>query len=331
MTKSTECKTAKREESSAEGGRQNSRRPSLLCFGEVLWDLIEEQTHLGGASLNLAAHAVGCGSRACLFSRVGDDDLGRRALAAARGLGVDTRFIGVDQRQSTGTVSVKLSPEGQPSFTIQTPAAWDFIEADETALRCFQKHPVDAICFGTLAQRNPVSRASLKRLLELLPATPAFFDVNLRQAFYSGELLEEGLKRTTVLKLNDSEVAVLAHLLLGQHANDREFAQAMLSRYRIQIVLVTRGARGCLVADHTGMVEVPGRPVAVVDTVGAGDAFSAAFLSFWLHGASPVEAAGLANDLGAFVASCRGAVPPYSDAIRNRLGLAPCQSVRNAA
>jgi len=329
MTNSIELKRSEREGPGAGGGARSSSPPSLLCFGEVLWDIIEDQTHLGGASLNLAAHAVGCGSRAHLFSRVGTDDLGRRALTAARGLGVDTRFVGVDPRQATGTVSVELSPEGQPTFTIHTPAAWDFIEADETALHYFGQHPVDAICFGTLAQRHPVSRASLKRLLDGLPTTPSFFDVNLRQAFYSAELLEEGLKRTTVLKLNDHEVSVLAALILGQPMSDRDFAQAMLARYPIRIVLVTRGARGCLVADHTGAAEVAGQPVVVMDTVGAGDAFSGAFLTFWLQGVSPVEAASMANDLGAFVASCRGAVPAYTDAIRSRLGLVAGQTARS--
>ena len=298
------------------------KKPCLLSFGELLWDCYQDQAHIGGAPFNLAAHAVRCGLEAHLISRVGTDDLGRRALAEAHRLGVGAECVQVDAQQPTGTVTVQLSSAGQPSYTIHAPVAWDFIAADEAMLATLRSWQVDAICFGTLAQRNPVARKSLWQVLETFPAVPAFFDVNLRQHFFSREMIEQGLRRTNVLKLNDDEVTVLSNLLFHAPLKAADFVREMIEQFPVQIVLVTRGERGCLVFERAGQVtEIPGRPVKVADAVGAGDAFSAAFLAFWLRGRTPAEAAQRANELGAFVASQRGAVPDYTADIRARLGL----------
>ncbi len=296
----------------------NATRKSILAFGEILWDVFPDGAHIGGAPFNLAAHAVRCGLTAQLLSRVGADDLGSRALAEAQRLGVGADFVPADAQHPTGTVTVQLSPEGQPTYTIHTGVAWDFITADAAKLQAL---PVDAICFGTLAQRSATSRASLRCVLEIFPSAPVFFDVNLRQQFYSRELIAEGLQRTTILKLNESEVEVLSELLLGTRLAEETFARKIQEQYPgVQIVLVTRGAHGCLLVERAGLATaMPGRPVKVADAVGAGDAFSAAFLAFWLRGHPPVEAAQVANELGAFVASRRGAVPDYAPEIQRRL------------
>jgi fructokinase len=295
----------------------NSERKGVLAFGELLWDVFPDGAHIGGAPFNLAAHAVRCGLTAQLLSRVGADDLGRRALAEAHRLGVGTDFVQSDPKHPTGTVTVQLSAEGQPSYIIHTDVAWDFIAAEPSQLKTQR---VDAICCGTLAQRSAASRASLQHLLTAFPTTPVFFDVNLRQKFFSRELVEEGLARTTILKLNDAEVTVLAKLIFGAALGEEAFAREVQRRYPVQFVLVTRGARGGLLVERDGAAtDIPGRAVTVADAVGAGDAFSAAFLAFWLRGRSPIEAATVANELGAFVASQRGAVPDYTDAIRRRL------------
>ena len=295
-------------------------RKSLLAFGEILWDVFPDGAHIGGAPFNLAAHAVRCGLEAQLLSRVGADDLGRRALAEARRLGVGTDLVKTDSQHPTGTVTVQLSAEGQPSYTIHTDVAWDFITAEPARLK---EQRVDAICCGTLAQRKAVSRASLKQVLDTFSAAPVFLDVNLRQTFFSRELVEEDLARTTILKLNDSEVIVLSALLFGMWLDEEAFARRIQQRYpTVQIVLVTRDARGCLLVERCGAAtEIPGRPVKVADTVGAGDAFSAAFLALWLRGRPSVEAATVANELGAFIASRRGAVPDYSPELQRRLEL----------
>ena len=298
------------------------QKSCLLSFGEFLWDCIQDQVHIGGAPFNLAAHAVRCGLEAHLISRVGTDELGRRALAEAHRLDVGTECVPVDAQQPTGTVTVQLSSVGQPTYTIHAPVAWDFIAANEAMLATLRGWRVDAICFGTLAQRNIVARSSLWHVLKAFPAIPTFFDVNLRQQFFSREIIEPSLRRTAVLKLNDDEVAVLANLLFRAPLNATDFACEVMRQFPVQIILVTRGERGCLVFERAGQAtEVPGRLVKVADAVGAGDAFSAAFLAFWLRGFMPVKAAQMANELGAFVASQRGAVPDYTADIRLRLGL----------
>jgi fructokinase len=298
----------------------NTERKGVLAFGELLWDVFPDGAHIGGAPFNLAAHAVRCGLTAQLLSRVGADDLGRRALAETRRLVVGTDAVSVDLVHPTGTVTITLDAAGQPTYTIHAPAAWDFIAADADTLALLRRQRVDAICCGTLAQRSAASRASLQHLLTAFPTTPVFFDVNLRQKFFSRELVEEGLARTTILKLNDAEVTVLAPLIFGAALGEEAFAREVQRRFPVQLVLVTRGARGCLLVERGGAAtDIPGRAVTVADAVGAGDAFSAAFLAFWLRGRSPVEAAIVANELGAFVASRRGAVPEYTDAIRQQL------------
>lgn len=291
----------------------------LLSFGEILWDVIEGQSHLGGAALNLAAHAARLGMEARLISCVGDDELGRRALSEASGLGVDASGVGTHPTSPTGTVQVRLVG-GQPEYTILEPVAWDFIPEAPFPPGDAHQRPVDVVCFGTLAQRGSTSRQSLRALLDGLADTPAFYDVNLRQNFYTRDVIEWGLRRARVVKVNDTEAETLAQLLRNRAMTAPEFARAVRDHYGVEVALVTLGADGCLVADPDGVTHVPGQLVTVVDTVGAGDAFSAGFLSAWLRGHSPTEAAVIGNTLGSYVATQSGAVPPYSPELRALLG-----------
>jgi len=163
----------------------NTERKGVLAFGELLWDVFPDGAHIGGAPFNLAAHAVRCGLGAQLLSRVGADDLGRQALAEARRLDVGADFVQIDPTHPTGTVSVTLDATGQPTYTIHAPVAWDFIAADVVTLAALRQQRVDAISYRTLAQRRAASRASLRHLLATFPTAPVFFDVNLRQHFFS--------------------------------------------------------------------------------------------------------------------------------------------------
>ena len=281
----------------------------LVAFGEILWDVIDGEAHIGGAPFNLAAHAVRCGLRAAAVSCVGDDELGRAALGVMARLGVDGRWTGVDRIHPTGTVTVTLAA-GQPNYTIHEGVAWDFVQLSEEAFQALASERPRAFCFGTLAQRSEVSRQTLGRLLELFAFAEVFYDVNLRQAFWSGALVEEGLARATLVKVNDDEARVLGGLLFDGACGPEAFARAVLERHPARAVIVTLGADGCLVCERgKDAVRCPGINVAVADTVGAGDAFSAAFLSAWLKGASAAEAAQAGNRRGAWVASQRGAVP----------------------
>ena len=268
----------------------------VLAFGEVLWDMIDGVPHLGGAPFNLAAHAAKCGLGAAIVSAVGRDELGRRAVAEARRLGVATDFIEEHPSLPTGTVNVSLDAHGIPSYEIVKPVAWDEISGkdNDAAPRAF--------CFGTLAQRSPVSAATLTRLVASLPdSTLVFFDVNLRQDFWSRELVERGLERTDILKVNDDEMRALGF------APDALFARFP----RLSTIVETRGAAGCVVTPRGGApFSSPAMPDGpVVDTVGAGDAFSAAFLAAVLRGDSLEAAAAAGNRRAGQVAARAGAIP----------------------
>ncbi|MEO7717317.1 MAG: carbohydrate kinase [Capsulimonas sp.] len=292
--------------------------PTLISFGEVLWDIIDGRPYLGGAPFNLAAHAARLGMNARMISCVGDDDLGRVAIVEAAKLGVDMTGVMCGEH-ATGSVTVSLSDVGQPSYTIHEPAAWDFIELPSDIRRAPSTLKVDAVCFGTLAQRSPISQSALHDLLEALPDAPTFYDVNLRQEFYSKEIIEWGLHQANIVKVNDTEAIFLSRILFGREMSERQFANLLRSAYSMDVVLVTLGARGCLAADDTGVTHIQGRNITVRDAVGAGDAFSAAFLATWLRGGSAAEAASYGNVLGAYVATRNGAVPDYTDEIRMQI------------
>jgi fructokinase len=281
----------------------------LVAFGEILWDVIDGVPHIGGAPFNLAAHAVRCGLSAAAVSRVGDDALGHRALGEMRRLGVDRRWVAVDSGLPTGTVTVALA-SGQPTYTIHERVAWDAIRLSENELAELVAERPRLVCFGTLVQRHEVSRQALAQVLGLCPFAEVFYDVNLRQTYWSGEQVEAGLARATLVKVNDDEARVLGGLLFGGACEPEPFARAVLERHPARAVIVTRGADGCLVCERgRTAVRCPGIQVAVADAVGAGDAFSAAFLAAWLKGATAAEAGAAGNARGAWVASQRGAVP----------------------
>ena len=293
------------------------RPMKAISFGAVLWDVIEGQEHIGGAPFNLAAHLAQMGSTSWMISRVGTDRRGAAARAEMRRLGVRPDWVPEDAAHPTGWVDVALSAGGQPAFTIHADVAFDFIEAQPELLKAAQ-HPVDAFCFGTLEQRSPTTRRALFRLLDAVHAKHFFYDVNLRQNYYSARQVQDSLIHSTIVKLNDDEVNVLSRTLYGSALTEKEFVARVHKQYpRVWIVCVTKGARGCTVYWDGGAEDCPGIPVQVADTVGAGDAFSAAFLFKYCAGGSPAESAEFANRIGAFVASRRGAVPEYTPEIRD--------------
>ncbi len=281
----------------------------LVAFGEMLWDVIDGTAHIGGAPFNLAAHAARCGLRAATVSRVGDDQLGHAALTEMARLHVDARWMTTDKQHPTGTVTVTLS-NGQPSYAIHEGVAWDFVELSAASFKELTAARPRAFCFGTLAQRSEVSRRTLGLLLDVFRDAIVFYDVNLRQSYWSGPLVEAGLARATLVKVNDDEARVLGGLLFNGACAPEAFARAVLARHSVRAVIVTLGADGCLVCERDKEVaRCSGVKVEVADAVGAGDAFSAAFLAAWLAGATVAEAAEAGNRRGAWVASCRGAVP----------------------
>lgn len=294
----------------------------LLAFGEILWDIVGDEKYLGGAPFNLAAHAARCGAEAAILSRLGDDALGAEALDAVTQYGVDDQLVQRDAEHATGTVDVTVSEAGQPTYVIHESVAYDHIDLPQSVLDGILDRSFDVFCFGTLAQRSPVSQKSLARVLKGFRGTSTriFCDINLRQHYYQQDLLEVCLAVSDMVKLNDEEAQVLAGLLYNDAAMARPVLCERLARdMDIDIVLVTLGADGAGVHHEGCYHTVDGCPVQVADAIGAGDAFSAVFLHSLFHGRDPVQAASLANQVGAYVASKPGALPPYNDHIKKSL------------
>jgi fructokinase len=281
----------------------------LITYGEILWDIIDGVPHLGGAPFNLAAHASLCGMKTAVISAVGDDVLGEKALVRAAELAIDTRWIRTDREKPTGTVTVRLK-NGIPEYTIHEQVAWDSIVLSDEDIADIAAAKPKFLCFGSLAQRSAQSHNSLMNLLDTLERTRTFFDVNLRQRFWKTEQIEQCLAKTTWLKVNDEE-AVLLNRKLFNHDNGVDgFAKNVLALFKVSGVLITCGADGCLVFERgSAPIKSPGVKVDAVDTVGAGDAFSAAFLAALLQGRSAAQAAEIGNHRGALVASQPGAIP----------------------
>jgi len=293
----------------------------ILGMGELLWDMLPEGPRLGGAPANFVVMAGRLGNHAAILSRIGRDDLGRRAVELLDPLPADAGHLQVDPAHETGRVTVALK-DGQPEYTIHEPAAWDFLELSDEWVQMAER--ADAICFGALAQRSHESRQTIQTLAaQTSSACVRVFDVNLRAPFYSGEVMQESMELATVMKMNDAEVPqVLA--LLGLPAEEdsgsgalRRGAEKMLEEFpTLQLVAVTRGGHGSLLVTREEWDEHPGLPVTVVDTIGAGDAFTAAMTHYLLRGADLATLNDAGNRWGSWVASQSGAMPPLPEMVR---------------
>jgi len=306
----------------------NMSQPRLILgIGELLWDAMPDGMRLGGAPANFAVMAGRLGNRAVILSRVGSDDLGRQAIGHLEPMPVEAGFLQIDTHRQTGRVTVHLV-DGEPSYTIHQPAAWDFLELSDEWLQLAQR--AHAICFGTLAQRHLVARQTIETLAaETSAGCIRVFDVNLRPPFYSAEVIEESLELATVVKMNDAETPVVLDLLdlsvEGAPAEEtlstpeylRQAAERLLGAFSsLQMVAITRGSRGSLLVTREAWHEHPGIRVKVADAIGAGDAFTAALVHFMLQGASLATLNEAGNRWGAWVASQCGAMPPLPSAVR---------------
>ncbi len=286
---------------------------TIVGLGELLWDLFPEGKQLGGAPANFAYMTNLLGDVGLVASRVGDDDLGREAKGRLEHLGLRTSFLQSDSVHPTGTVRVQVDPTGQPTFQIAESVAWDFFEW--TAAWHSLADSADAICFGSLAQRACASRDTIRAFLGAVrPGAIRVFDVNLRQSFYSSQTLSESMQLADIIKVNHDELPVVGKLLgLPFIYDEMRAAQWLREKFGSKLVCMTRGARGSLLVGEEESSEHSGYRVHVADTVGAGDAFTAALVYHYLRGASVSTLNEAANRMGAWVASQTGATPPRDE------------------
>ncbi len=291
-----------------------SGRPLCIGVGEVLWDLLPDGKQSGGAPANFACHAHALGAEALVVSRVGNDLLGREIIARLHGFGLRTDGITTDPAAPTGTVSVELDVQGKPTFAIHENVAWDFLEASPTVLR--EAARADAICFGTLAQRNPVARGAIRTVLRATPPEALrIFDVNLRGHFWSRELIAESLQLASVFKLNEEELPLVAGAL-GLTGDETGVLRQIAGRFKLRAVALTKGANGSVLLAGGTVVSRGVSRQTVVDTVGAGDAFTAALAIGLLRGWDLPEVQRVATEVAGYVSSCSGATPPLPPRLR---------------
>jgi fructokinase len=288
--------------------KQVTRRHIVVGLGELLWDLLPAGKQLGGAPANFAYVTSLLGDEGIPASRLGQDELGEEAILRLRELALPTAFIQEDAEHPTGTVQVDVDAAGQPRFEISEKVAWDFLDWTPQWQRLAQQ--ADAVCFGSLAQRSEHSRATIRKfVLASQQNAVRVFDVNLRQNFYTAQVLAESMKLATIVKVNHEELPKIMRLFESEHRSEEHSARRLLALHDLKLVCVTRGNHGSLLISAAERSEHPGFKVKVADTVGAGDAFTAALVHGYLRGTALPQINEDANRVGAWVASQSGATP----------------------
>lgn len=290
----------------------------VVGMGEALWDMLPEGRKLGGAPANFAYHVSQFGLDSRVVSAVGDDELGNEILANFAEKQLDCQIEKVTY--PTGTVQVTLDEKGVPCYEIKEGVAWDNIPYTP-ALENLAKQ-THAVCFGSLAQRNAVSRETINRFIDQMPENEnvlKIFDINLRQHFYSKELIEASLKKSNVLKINDEELVVVGEMFGFADIDFQDKCWILLAKYNLKMLILTCGTEGSYVftPGEVSFLETP--QVQVADTVGAGDSFTGAFVAAILSGKTVKDAHRLAVDVSAFVCTQNGAMPELAEELKNRL------------
>ncbi len=289
----------------------------MAGIGELLWDMLPEGKQLGGAPTNFGYHAFQQGCQAFVVSALGTDASGNEILDRFGELGLDKTYVQQNKAFPTGTVTVSLDTNGIPSYIIHENVAWDHI-AWNSPLEALAKE-VDAVCFGSLAQRNPESRQTI---LNFLKSTKAdclkVFDINLRQSFYSREIIYQSLELSTILKLNEDELPVVAGLL-GISGTEEELLMQIHQMFDLHPIALTKGAKGSLLftEKEQSFMEVP--KVEIADTVGAGDSFTAVLVAGLLQNHDLKKIHEKATRVAAFVCTQKGATPKIPDSVEYKI------------
>jgi len=296
-------------------------KPILVGIGEILWDIFPSQDEsvnktFGGATTNFAYHAHALGAQGIPVSCIGSDTLGDDIMVHLQTLALTDDYIFRSPGYPTGTVTVTTDTDGNPTYTIQEQVAWDTIpfypKLMELAESC------DAICFGTLAQRSEASRETIQEFLHATRSdTLRIFDINLRQSFYSIKIIKQSLQAANILKMNSDELATISSLL-SLTGNEKEIADQLLKHYSLHIVALTKGCDGSILYSPENRSVHNGLKSTVYDTVGAGDAFTAALALGIIHGYDLERINEYANRVASFVCSCPGATPEIPEELQLR-------------
>jgi fructokinase len=280
---------------------------TIAGIGELLWDVLPDGEVIGGAPVNFAYHVTALGAKGVPISTIGRDPRGEKALAELQQRGVDISAISISEDFPTGYVTATIDEEGKAGYSFPDEVAWDHLLVNAHAEKL--RDTLDAICFGSLAQRTEHSRRVIHGFLDTLrPETVKIFDINLRQDFYSGKVIDASLKRTDILKMNEEELPILAGLLELKGPCEK-WLSALVKRYHLRMAILSRGDKGSLLltpessSDHLGIV------THIEDTIGAGDSFTAAVTIGYLRGLPLNEINEQANRIAAYVCSQRGGMP----------------------
>lgn len=289
-------------------------RFKVAGLGEVLFDAFPEGEKFGGAPANFTCHCHSLGAEAYVVSCIGDDERGEKARAFLDNHGVNTSCLVTSDEHETGVVLVTLDKAGKPDYEIKEGVAWDNIPLTDQMLELAPR--LDAVCFGSLAQRNEVSRRTILRFLEATSSgCLRVFDINIRQNFYNEDLIRASLDLANALKLNDEELPIVAGII-GAAGSDEDVVKAVIKEFDLKLAVLTCGPRGALMATPDGSsFASPPADCRVVNTVGAGDAFTAATIMGFLQGRMLEEINRHANDLAAYVCTQHGAVPQLPDCL----------------
>jgi fructokinase len=296
----------------------------VVGLGEILWDMLPDGKKLGGAPANFAYHAQALGAQGIVVSCIGNDELGKEIIGQLAELGLDCTYVGVDKGHHTGTVTVELDADGKPNYTIHEKVAWDYIESDSSLLELVGE--TDAVCYGSLCQRSEVSRDTIRGYLGATRSDCLrVFDINLRQSYFSKEIVDTMLKLSNVLKLNDEELPVVADLL-GLGGSETDMLSRLADIYKLRMIALTRGANGSRLYTQGEDSNHQGFAANVADTVGAGDSFTAAMTLGLLYGKSLDWTNEFSNRVASFVCSQSGATPRLPDSLTAEFGEAGTES-----